>query len=230
MAKQFSRATALWLIGGIVIIAVTALLFVIPGASDNKVAHVPVAQSGRYSYGVSNLRGASPEQIGQYALEYVQHHLTVHGTPQVLLARAIKPGDMPGLGLGCPISISSIEEPPLTLVILKGSFDLRGTMLGRNSAGIEYNYVAYVFDQWSAGHMLFQASQTGSRFRTALNDPSLPLDESSASMVCPTEVPGKKTLHYGDVAPTVLPPELPEASPMPTSPPLPSPIPTEGIR
>ena len=27
---------------------------------------------------------------------------------------------MPGLGPGCPISVAAIEEPPLTLVILKG--------------------------------------------------------------------------------------------------------------
>lgn len=228
MAKQFSRATALWLMGGIVIIAVTALLFVIPASSDSKVAHVPVAQASRFHYGVRDLNGATPEEVGQFALEYVQHHLTVSGKPEVALARAIKPNDLPGLGLGCPIQFASIEEPPLTLVILKGKFDVSRVIRGQ--VGNEYLYVAYVFDHWSAHHMLFQASRTGSRFRTALNDPSLPLDESSASMVCPTAAPGKKTLHYGDVAPTVLPPELPEASPMPTSPPLPSPVPTEGIR
>lgn len=97
--------------------------------------------------------------------------------------------------------MATVEEPPLTLVILKGNFDVSQAALGSSVIGYgEVLYVSYVFDHWLAAHMLFPTSVTGGRFRIALNDPTLPMDKSSAAMVCPTEAPYKKTLHYWDIA------------------------------
>jgi hypothetical protein len=227
MSKRVPLIAMLLLIVGLLGVAGWNVVADSGATSNQDIAHVPTGQASRFHYGVRDLNGAAPEEVGQFALEYVQHHLKVSGRPEVALAKAIKPNDLPALGLGCPIEFGTIEQPPLTLVILKGKFDISRVMRGQ--VGNDYLYVAYVFDHWSARHTLFQWSRTGSSFRTALNDPSLPLDKSSVAMACPTEIAGKKDLHYGDILPTVLPSEFPEAFPMPTSP-LPSPIPTEESR
>jgi len=232
MFRQNSRTIMFLITSGLVLAGIVALLVNVANSEKmGSVAHVPAAQADSFHYGAKNLNGASPEQVGQFAIEYAQHHVKVRDTPQVVLARRIKPGDLPKLGLGCPLTMASIEEPPLMLVILKGNFDVSRVRSGSSVIGInEVPYISYVFDHWSAAHMLFQTSVTGGRFRIALNDSTLPIDESSGPMVCPTEIPTKKTLHYGDIAPTVVPPDEPEASPIPTTPPLPTPIPTEAMR
>jgi hypothetical protein len=158
------------------------------------------AQSGRFHYGVHNLIGASPEEVGRFAQEYIQaQHQVSDNTAQILLSRSVAKADIPTLGLGCPPEFAAMEEPPLMLVILKGKFNNGGFGLGMGVP--DYNYASYIFDVWSAIPVDIKMTRDGAIFRTALNDPSLPLPpaEFTAPRACPTSAP--KTLHYGDTAP-----------------------------
>ncbi len=133
MFRQNSKTIMFLITSGLVLAGIVALLVGVANSEKiGSVAHVPATQADSFHYGAKDLNGASPEQVGQFALEYVQHHLQVRGTPQVVLVRRIKPDDLPKLGLGCPLTMASIEEPPLTLVILKGNFDVEsGALRGK---------------------------------------------------------------------------------------------------
>jgi hypothetical protein len=165
---------------------------------------------------------ASLDEIGQFAVQRaIDWHEASGAPPQAVLTRMVTPQDYLPLGLGCPLDFGTIEVPPLALVILKG--DLRPNMpdMGAEPPGIKY--IGYVFDLWADAPTLEIASRDGGAFRIALNDPSLPSDETD-TYICPTPVPYKKTLHYGDSAPGFLvPPTLPPAmqgsiKPTPTTP------------
>jgi hypothetical protein len=198
-----------------------------------------IAGAGQFGYGTRNLVGATPEEIGRFAQQYAEHNLKISGdTPQVLLARAIKRPDLAVLGIACLPSSSTIEDPPLTLVILKGQFDFSAmpgsapqaqSVVGTNSV---YKYIAYVFDMWSAEPTFLLGSVDGGQFHMALDDSSLPITGSSVPLVCPTEAPHTVTLHYGDSPPTPsLPPLPPTPYTSPTAlPTAPAPIATNGIR
>ncbi len=183
----------------------------------------------RYGYGTRNLIGASPQEVGEFAQEYVsaQHHVR-SGTPQILLTRSIKRADISALGLGCVGSSPTIEEPPLMLVILKGDFDF-SNMLGAQvarEANSGSGYVAYAFDLWAAEPMYQKFSRNGAYFRLALNDPTLSGTSLTAPIKCPTEEASPNTLHYGAVAATPSQPPLPSPALTPSEPPLPSPAAT----
>lgn len=197
----------------------------------------------RFQYGVTDLKGATPEEVGHYAQEYAQATgLVRSGTPTVLLSIPITREKYTALGLGCLPDFGTIEEPPLTLVILKGNLQFfQSSILPNDNATLHgpNAYAAYVFDTWSARPVTLNGTLTGGSFRKALNDPTLPTNENWSPDVCPTPLPAsKKTMHYGDYAPgSTTPPPLPEDvtsnSVPPTTPTLesaPPPIATGTIR
>lgn len=191
---------------------------------------VSMGQASGFNYGARNLIGATPQEISRFAQQYAEHNLKLRGgTAQVLLNRSVKRQELATLGIGCLPSSSTVEDPPLVLVILKGEFDF-SSMLSSQVGGASYSYVAYVFDTWSAQPAFLLGSRNGAQFRTALNDPTLPEGGSDGPLVCPTEAPRTTTLHYGDVPPTPSMPSLSQ-TPYPATtvvglPTVPQPVPT----
>jgi len=198
----------------------------------------------------ANLVGKTAAEIGQYALQWsisndVSYVRT--GTPQVLLSRGITGHELPRLGIGCLSPSTTVEEPPYALVILKGYFSSR-----RAAAQLAppFRYLAVVIDLWAAMPIRWNGSQTGAAFRTALNDPSLPVaPHQSAVTTCPPDVLARfadgSPVHYGDSVPKGTAPPRPSgvvsvatSTPRPLPPPnatqtgalplLPQPIPTHG--
>ena len=221
----------------LVVSLVIAVVFLLASSYSDKGATLGnIAQNLSYHYGTKTLVGATPDQIGQYAIEYAQHHLDTTGKMQVMLSRPVTDEEWPALGLGCPPSKTTIEVPPQTLVILKGDFDVNRAMSGVGGGfPWHFKYIAYIFDQWSAQHISFIFSLNGGRFKLALNDPTLPSDNPDGDKlagrsICPTPLPYPRVLHYGEVAPPLdAPPTyIPPTEEVPTpSVPIPSPVSTE---
>ncbi len=164
-------------------------------------------------YDKAGLGNASPAEMADYAIRFaINNHEAVQVTPSVLLARRVTRADVAALGLGCIGETATIEEPPLTLVVLKGNFSKWSPSLQVSRPRIDH-YLAYVFDQWAGLPTYWVSSPDGTGFRKSLNDPRLPVypeTESAKNSVCPTAQPTTKTLHYGDVAPGfTTPPPLP---------------------
>lgn len=131
------------------------------------------------------------------------------GTAQVMLARRVTPAELTSMELYCYQS-STIETPPLALIIIKGDFppDVQNANFTSNSPTI--SYIAYVFDLWAGAPTLVLKSDHGGAFRTALNDPTLPGDVPAGH---PTPRPlscsnttsmNSKLYHYGDTLPGTL--------------------------
>ena len=111
-------------------------------------------KSSRFDYGSPDLNGATVEELGYFATKYADHHLNAEGTSKVRMARYVTREQFAALGFGCLADFSTIEQPPLALVILQGRFDFRGSVPGSSGApppaeDHDY-YVVYVFDVWSA--------------------------------------------------------------------------------
>ncbi|HST03465.1 MAG TPA: hypothetical protein VLQ48_01870 [Chloroflexia bacterium] len=237
-SHQWRKWTAILIVGGLTISMALIYLSLTSTKGGNLSAIMPDTQGANFHYGTESLVGASPDEVGQYALEYVQHHLEVSGEPQVVLARFITQAERPSLGLGCPQAKLTIEDPPEILVILSGDFDVSKAISGlATKPPWHFKYVAYIFDLWSASHTTFIYSRNGAQFRTALNDPTIPSDgpNAEASPICPTPLPDQVLLHYGDIAPTIQIPEGPAVgSPTPVSPIpseiVPPPLPTYGSK
>ena len=157
-----------------------------------------------YHYGVANLLGATPEQVGQFAVEFAQHRAVIYsGSPQVMLSRPVTNDELGALGLNC-IYFGTIEKPPLMLVILKGDFGRVG--LGANMASPRFKYVVYVFDVWAADATSIIGVVNGGLLRLALNDPNLPSDTPGQAGPQPHSCQSGPTPkhHYGDIAPTAV--------------------------
>jgi hypothetical protein len=186
------------------------------------------ASKSNYAYGTRNLSGASPEQVGQFAVEYATAQGNIRsGQPQVLLVKSVTRDEVAPLGLGCLPDFNSNNDPPLTLVIMKGSFKLGGG--GGTSRPFFASYLAYVFDVWSAEPVVTLGSGNGAQFRKILNDPNLPSDTDSP-ISCPTRSPRAKDVPYGVTAPTRLPESVPTTITSPTAtPPIPLPVATTEI-
>lgn len=193
----------------------------------------------RFGFGVRNLIGATPEDVGRYAQEYAQARRMIRtGTPDVLISRPVTRQEYTALGLGCLPDFAAVEQPPLMLVILKGDIDLNwmpGPVGNIAEDGRKNNYAAYIFDVWSAQLVSFQGSYTGGLFSKVLNikDSTAP-QENWNPVACPTQIPtSQKKLHYGDTAPGFTsPPTLPpnmQQGPTGTEvavPQMPPPVPT----
>lgn len=166
---------------------------------------IGIATIGFVVRSVSSANAASsetPQQVGQNALDHVRQDFVIRsGTPQVLLTRSITREDLPRLSLpGIPRT--TIEEPPLMLVIIKGDFgpsNLPSPLTG--SSDEQYKYIGYVFDLWTGTPTLIMASPLGGEFRTALNDPTLPI--VATPVPAPPVASPAPLHHYGEVVPTV---------------------------
>jgi hypothetical protein len=163
--------------------------------------------------GNPSMLSASPEEIGNAAIEYTRQNLNIiSGTPQVVLNRSVTIPELPNLGLA---AMSTPANPPPTwLVILKGDFDVSNLPGGAGPMQqLKATYIAYVFDLRAGTPTLVQTSLTGGEFRKALNDPSLPDDykpvpqasKADQIPVTPTVSP-LNPLPYGVVAPGVATP------------------------
>jgi hypothetical protein len=184
-------STKIW--GGILafaVIAAVAFLMVVPGPSAS--ARMP-----------HSLLGSTPNDVAAYAIEYARGHGdVVKGAPAAVLSLPVTRGQITALGLGCLGEFAAIEEPPLSLVILKGDFVFSASASQRYS--LNSKYLAYVFDAWSGEHVYRLASIDGSHFRVALNDPTLPVAKAALPASCPTQIPASmKKLHYGEIAPPI---------------------------
>lgn len=170
----------------------------------------------------------TPEQLGQFALDYANNHLDPHGPVQVLLLRYVRAEDFPALGLGCPPSFGAVEQPPLLLAVYKGDIDKSREIIGMHAYSVDghgkQSYALYIFDMWAAEPTIMQGSSDGSNLRQLLSDPTLPTPQWKAEVNCAAPEPG--TLHYGNTAPAAptpsaiglgAPPPTPTAVPQSTS-------------
>jgi len=121
------------------------------------------------------LISASEQEIKQTAVNYTLAHSCqykiISGTPEAIFVRPIKAAEIPATGFG-EFDFQG-KEPPMSLVVVKGHFDISGsasTSHPRRST----KYTAYIFDL-QAGTPIFSATGlSGNYFRNALNDPTLP--------------------------------------------------------
>ncbi|MBI3979037.1 MAG: hypothetical protein HY331_12710 [Chloroflexi bacterium] len=188
----------------------TALL-----VAGTTVAQKPVPQVAPTPFANRSLIGASPAEVGEYALADVRANMRiVSGEPKVVLVRPVRAADLPGLGLGNVYFAG--PEPPLMLVIVRGDIDVRNyfpsfTNMDPNTWHWRVGYIAFIMDLRAGMPSGVRTSVTGGRFRTALNDPTLP-DEPPPLIATPRPVTPN---------PRILPMPTPNLGPLPT--PTPSP-------
>jgi len=197
----------------------------LPTAQQTKPAMLPTAEATAPTSPVASpsrtaeyhsLVNASTEEISKLAINYVEEKWRIAGRvkPEIVLARSITLDELTDLGLG-NYSFSSIEVPPMTLVIIKGEFNFSGQPRRVRLAAVpQINYVALVYDLWSGVPTVEVTSLDGSKFRKALNDPNLPTDEALLSSpddrLRPSAGPqahptAPAHLHYGDTVPSIRP-------------------------
>jgi hypothetical protein len=162
-----------------------------------------------------SLLSASPAEVGAYAVDYTSaHYPPLSGVPQPILVRSVAAAALPAIGLA-KIGFAG-EEPPLTLAIVHGDFDLRSgvrTRLDPATWHWRVGYIAYVFDLDAGVPTLMQTSQNGGDFRQALNDPNLPDDipvvppgfAHRQAVPMPAMAPPSSHDPYGSLAPPVAP-------------------------
>jgi hypothetical protein len=162
--------------------------------------------------GNSSMLNASPQEIEKAALEYTSKNVaTLNATPQVVLSRSVTSDELSRLDFTS--IITSLNPPPLWLIILKGDFDVDKLPGGFTNRQVKATYLALVYDLIAGTPTLVQTSLRGGDFRKALNDPSLPDDNpftpqastSDQVPITPT-VSSISLLPYGVVAPPVTPP------------------------
>ncbi|AFY42789.1 hypothetical protein [Nostoc sp. PCC 7107] len=129
------------------------------------------------------LISASEQEIRQAAVNYTLAHSCqykiISGTPEAIFDRPIKAAEIPATGFG-EFDFSG-EEPPMMLVVVKGNFDLSGSISPSHPRRLT-KYTAYIFDL-QAGTPIFSAvGLTGEYFRNALSDPTLPDDLESVGL------------------------------------------------
>ena len=135
-----------------------------------------------------SLIGASSEEIGKAALDFTLERFSARGPSQVLLVRPVTLEELPALGLDT--TEPSCVGMQLALVILKGDYDVSNVPhVGEiPNATTRVAYLGYVWDLRVNSPMLIEPSVRGGRFRSALNDPSLPDDNPGYKP--PTAQPG----------------------------------------
>lgn len=130
---------------------------------------------------------ATPEGIQEAALELTRARYDVlSGTPQVVLARPARPGDLGTPEVSCP---ASPEDGPVPwLVILHGDFDVRRGMIGGGHITERFppaHYIAYVYDLRLGLPSTTQISVDGSSMRKELAEQS----GAPTSTAIPTATP-----------------------------------------
>jgi len=123
------------------------------------------------------LLNASPEEIGQVAIDYTRATYNVTGVPQVAAVRSVNINEFPSLGLPEGGYSPEQESMPLMLVVIKGNIDISDSILAgepNSNARPTVKYIAYVFDLREGIPMITSTGLRGDYFRNLLNDPSLP--------------------------------------------------------
>ncbi len=159
------------------------------------------------------LLNASDADIERAALEYTNTYFEPKGAIVTLMIRSVTKEEIPGLGL--PAIDFSGQDPPLSLVALKGEFDVHRLSRQTDNGPRPATYIVYVFDLRAGAPTLIVSSPDGAHFRTLLNDPTLPdyLEKNQTSVResgVPSAVPlaPNNKLPYGAVAPTVSSPSV----------------------
>ncbi|MBI3976655.1 MAG: hypothetical protein HY331_00575 [Chloroflexi bacterium] len=189
------------------------ILLVGPGSLPGRTqAQAPVSSPQPTPFKNRSLVGATPAEVAEYALAGVRANMRiVSGTPQVLLARAVKASELPSLGIPFPSDWED-DNPPLMLVIIHGDIDVTGYFLGMGKplpprkGGM---YIAFVYDLRAGMPTLTLTSGAGGKFRIALNSPNLPDDPILATpgptmdprLLPPTPVTQPLRLPYGSILP-----------------------------
>jgi len=169
-----------------------------------------------------NLIGKSPAQVADYTINLAKAGGQIHsGTPQVRLVRPVTHQEVHALGLNCVADPGVIEEPPYVLVILQGDLQVQ-----THNDRTFVHYISYVLDVWAGGAAQMEWSTDDTHFQRALSGPPTDQEIARAAAQCPTFT-GPRTQHYGEIAPTSIPPTL-GSQPARTPPalPLPSPLAT----
>ena len=170
------------------------------------------------------LLGAPLMEVAQYTLHYTCHNYHVMGgSAAIRLARPVTLTELPTLGLGT--LHLACDEPGLALVILQGDFDMQGMMPmgagGPYSRQLRVSFIGYVINLRVGLPTLTMLSETGGKFKLALNDPGLP-DELGAVEI--TSQPGTATIGVPTIP--VASGSLPCGTPVPGVTPPSSPLPT----
>jgi len=119
-----------------------------------------------------------PNALAQEAVDrLVQTGAVKSGTPEVVFVRQVSPADMAELGFGDWAHEEGCDIP-LTVVIIKGDFDL-SNMYGVAEGPVPAIYYARIYDTRIGAELASYGAEDGSMVKGALNDPSLP-DPSSA--------------------------------------------------
>jgi hypothetical protein len=133
------------------------------------------------------LTSASEKEIRQAAVNYTLANScqfkVLTGTPEAIFARPIKVAEIPSTGFG-EFDFGG-KEPPLMLVVVKGNFDISGSI----SRGFQTSnpprstkYTAYIFDLQTGTPIFSATGLTGKYFRNALGDSTIPDDLESVGL------------------------------------------------
>ena len=172
-----------------------------PTAATPVLVGTPGALSGTFV--ARPLTNASLDEIKAVAMDFLLKNFgTNHETPSIVFAQFVTQEDLDNMEIDAP-NFSSIETPPLAMVIFKGDLTpvrmLRaaapGTPLPRG------HYAALIFELWCGCATSVSVSPDGSMFKKALNDPSIP--ERKLPFVKMKRLgPEEKNVHYGGMMPT----------------------------
>jgi hypothetical protein len=122
------------------------------------------------------LAGRSEREIGQYAIGLAQARgLAVVGSKaEVALVQPIQRDGFEAVGL--PYVSVPDPEPPMALVILRGAFVLRPSLVDPTIPVPPASYLLLVIELPDGAPILWTGSTKGGSFRHLLHDPSLPDD------------------------------------------------------
>lgn len=170
----------------------------------------------------------APAEVALWAQEHVRSLVGVaSGTPEIVLNRRVLASELPTLGV--PFGGRRDGEPPLSLVILRGDFDLNQGLVGfrGNAPATEARgrYVALIYDMWAQLPIGVWVSPRGGLFRKALNDASLPADDPVRAWPTARPGPGALTEFVPMVPPGATPVSGDRGGPMPPTP-TPAPLPS----
>lgn len=109
------------------------------------------------------LIGATEEEINEAAIEYTYYRFKVlSGEPSVVLTMPVIKDELPSLGLSS-IGFSG-EEPPMTLVLLMGDFDISNIRGWHQNSPLKVSFLVYVFDLNAGVPTLIEYSVNGDYF------------------------------------------------------------------
>lgn len=139
-----------------------------------------IISSFKEPYRAHSLVHATSMEIAQAALDYTNaSYIVIDASPVVVFNKQINASKITALQIPCP-AYTPQDEPPLALVIIKGTFD--GNSFGRPSESMtipNIHYIGYVINLNTGSPSAIIPSINGGRFKMALNDPNIPDDPTS---------------------------------------------------